>query len=157
MILDLRPDPNFSSAILAADTVGELSPALEIAAEILGGGVAAISHATKTGIRLMINSSPEPVTNWSASISEDLLMLGGLWAALNHPIVFLILFVVFIGLAKHGGAAQYRLGHVVDECLFHFTGYRNLVVAHGVALKISMIFWRTWSKRSPPAGFKQSW
>ena len=47
----------------------------------------------------MINTSPEPVTNWSASISEDLLVLGGLWTALNHPILFLTLFVIFIGLA----------------------------------------------------------
>ncbi len=88
-----------AGAMLAAGTVGDVSPALEIAAGILGGGVAATSHATKTGTRLMINTSPEPVTNWSASISEDLLVLGGLWTALNHPILFLILFVIFIGLA----------------------------------------------------------
>lgn len=88
-----------AGAMLAAGTVGDVSPALEIAAGILGGGAAATSHATKTGTRLMINTSPEPVTNWSASISEDLLVLGGLWTALNHPILFLILFVIFIGLA----------------------------------------------------------
>ncbi|MDV6343808.1 DUF4126 domain-containing protein [Nitrosomonas sp. Is37] len=88
-----------AGAMLAAGTVGDVSPALEIAAGILGGGVAATSHAAKTGTRLMINTSPEPVTNWSASISEDLLVLGGLWTALNHPILFLILFVIFIGLA----------------------------------------------------------
>ncbi|SDY00357.1 DUF4126 domain-containing protein [Nitrosomonas sp. Nm33] len=88
-----------AGAMLAAGTVGDVSPALEIAAGILGGGVAATSHATKTGTRLMINTSPEPVTNWSASISEDLLVLGGLWTALHHPILFLILFVIFIGLA----------------------------------------------------------
>jgi hypothetical protein len=88
-----------AGAMLAAGTVGDVSPAMEIAAGILGGGVAATSHATKTGTRLMLNTSPEPVTNWSASISEDLLVLGGLWTALNHPILFLILFIIFIGLA----------------------------------------------------------
>lgn len=88
-----------AGAMLAAGTVGDVSPALEIAAGILGGGVAATSHATKTGTRLMINTSPEPATNWSASISEDLLVLGGLWTALNHPLLFLTLFVIFIGLA----------------------------------------------------------
>lgn len=88
-----------AGAMLAAGTVGDVSPALEIAAGILGGGIAATSHATKTGTRLMINTSPEPVTNWSASISEDLLVLGGLWTALHHPILFLILFAIFIGLA----------------------------------------------------------
>lgn len=85
--------------MLAAGTVGDVSPALEIAAGILGGGTAAISHATKTGTRLMINTSPEPVTNWTASISEDLMVIAGLWTALHYPILFIILFIGFIGLA----------------------------------------------------------
>lgn len=88
-----------AGAMLAAGAVGDVSPALEIAAGILGGGTAAISHATKTGTRLMINTSPEPVTNWTASISEDLMVIAGLWTALNHPILFIILFFGFIGLA----------------------------------------------------------
>ncbi|SDG85081.1 DUF4126 domain-containing protein [Nitrosomonas sp. Nm132] len=88
-----------AGAMLAAGMVGDVSPALEIAAGILGGGAAATSHATKTGTRLMINTSPEPVTNWSASISEDVLVIGGLWTALNHPALFLVLFIIFIGLA----------------------------------------------------------
>lgn len=86
-----------AGALLAVGTVGDVTPALEIAAGILGGGVAATSHATKAGTRLMLNTSPEPVSNWSASISGDLLVFSGLWAALNHPIFFLILFIGFIG------------------------------------------------------------
>jgi hypothetical protein len=88
-----------AGAMLAAGAVGDVSPALEIAAGILGGGTAATSHATKTGTRLMINTSPEPVTNWTASIGEDLMVIAGLWTALNHPILFIILFIGFIGLA----------------------------------------------------------
>lgn len=88
-----------AGAMLAAGVVGDTSSALEIAAGILGGGAAATSHATKTGTRLMINTSPEPASNWTASISEDLAVVTGLWVALNHPILFLTLFVVFIGLA----------------------------------------------------------
>lgn len=88
-----------AGAMLAAGAVGDVSPALEIAAGVLGSGVAATSHAAKTGTRLMINTSPEPVTNWTASISEDLMVIGGLWTALHHPVLFLILFVIFIGLA----------------------------------------------------------
>jgi len=85
--------------MLAAGAVGDVTPALEIAAGILGGGVAATSHATKAGTRLLINTSPEPVTNWTASISEDILVIAGLWTALTYPIVFLALFVIFILLA----------------------------------------------------------
>ncbi len=85
-----------AGAMLAAGAVGDVSPALEIAAGIMGGGLAATSHATKAGTRLLINTSPEPVTNWTASITEDLLVLGGLWTALNHPLIFIILMLAFI-------------------------------------------------------------
>lgn len=83
-------------AILAAAAVGDLSPAAELAAGILGGGLAATTHATKAGMRVMINTSPEPVSNWSASITEDVAVVGGVWAALNHPFVFLGLLAVFV-------------------------------------------------------------
>lgn len=85
-----------AGAALAASAVGDMAPAVEIAAALVGGSLAAGSHAAKAGSRVMINTSPEPVTNWTASISEDLLVLGGLWAALNHPIWFLVGLVVFI-------------------------------------------------------------
>jgi hypothetical protein len=87
-----------AGAFLAAGAVGDVSPAMEIAAGILGGGLAATSHVTKTGGRLLINTSPEPFSNWTASIGEDLLVLGGLWAALYHPVLFLIGLVLFIAL-----------------------------------------------------------
>ena len=51
---------------------------------------------TKAGSRVLINTSPEPVTNWTASITEDIAVIGGLWAALNHPVVFLVALVIFI-------------------------------------------------------------
>ncbi len=85
-----------AGAMLAAGAVGDVTPALEVAAGILGGSMSATSHATKAGTRLLINTSPEPVTNWVASFSEDLLVLGGLWAALNHPILFLVFLMAFI-------------------------------------------------------------
>ncbi len=88
-----------AGAMLAASTVGDVTPALEIAAGILGGGVAATSHATKTGTRLLINTSPEPVTNWTASITEDVLVIAGIWAALNYPLLFLSLFFIFMCLS----------------------------------------------------------
>lgn len=85
-----------AGAALAASAVGDMAPAVEIAAALVGGSLAAGSHAAKAGSRVMINTSPEPVTNWTASISEDLLVLGGLWAALNHPIWFLVGLAAFI-------------------------------------------------------------
>lgn len=88
-----------AGAMLAASAVGDVTPALEITAGILGGGIAATSHATKAGTRLLINTSPEPFTNWSASFAGDVLVLSGLWAALKHPELFLVLFAVFMVIA----------------------------------------------------------
>ncbi|WP_020406748.1 DUF4126 family protein [Hahella ganghwensis] len=88
-----------AGAALAAGAVGDVTPALSIAAGIVGGGIAATSHATKTGTRLAINTSPEPVTNWTASILEDVMVIAGLWTALNHPWLFIVLAIGFLCLA----------------------------------------------------------
>jgi hypothetical protein len=85
-----------AGAMLAATAVGDVTPAVELSAALLGGALATGSHATKSGSRLLINTSPEPFTNWTASISEDLLVIGGLWAALYHPVLFIIALVIFI-------------------------------------------------------------
>ena len=86
-------------ALLAAGSVGDVNPALALAAAILGGGLAAGAHATKSGARVLINASPEPATNWMASITEDILVIVGLWAALHYPWVFFIFLIVFVALS----------------------------------------------------------
>jgi hypothetical protein len=89
-----------AGAMLAAGAVGDVSPALAVAAGLVGGSVTAATHATKAGTRVLINSSPEPFTNWGASILEDLAVFTGMWAALTHPTLFLAaLIIVFIAMA----------------------------------------------------------
>ncbi|MCG6862098.1 MAG: DUF4126 domain-containing protein [Chromatiaceae bacterium] len=85
-----------AGAILAANAVGDVGPGAEIAAALLGGGMAAASHAAKAGTRVLINTSPEPFTNWTASILEDFSVVAGLLVALNHPVLFLVLLAVFL-------------------------------------------------------------
>ena len=85
-----------AGAMLAAGAIGDLNPAVEIAAAIMGGSMAAASHATKAGTRVLINTSPEPFSNWFASVGEDVAVIGGVWACINHPVVFLIALVLFI-------------------------------------------------------------
>jgi len=85
-----------AGAMLAAGAVGDLNPAVELAAAIVGGGLAAGSHATKAGSRVLINTSPEPFSNWISSIGEDVVVITGVWACINHPILFLIALAGFI-------------------------------------------------------------
>lgn len=85
-----------AGAMLAAGAIGDLNPAVEIAAAILGGSLAAGTHATKAGTRVLINTSPEPFSNWIASIGEDIAVIGGVWVSINHPFLFLIALFLFI-------------------------------------------------------------
>lgn len=87
-----------AGAVLAAAALGEMDPTIQVAAFIIGGGLAASSHTVKAGSRIMLNTSPEPVSNWAASVTEDILVVVGLWAALNHPLVFLCVLALIIGL-----------------------------------------------------------
>ena len=87
-----------AGAVLAAMAVADVSVSAQIAAALIGGTLTAATHATKAGTRVLINTSPEPVSNWGASLAEDVAVFAGLWVALNSPWLFLALLVVFIGL-----------------------------------------------------------
>lgn len=78
-----------AGAILAARALGPVSPELELAAALAGGSVAFAAHAGKATTRLAINASPEPFSNWIASLSEDVATLVGIWLIFNHPLLML--------------------------------------------------------------------
>lgn len=80
-----------AGAVLAAGMAQglEVNQATEFAALLIGGSLAATTHLTKTSSRVLINTSPEPFSNWTASISEDLVVIGGLWASLHYPWLFI--------------------------------------------------------------------
>ena len=87
-----------AGALMAASAAQglDMGAAGELTGLILGGGLATTSHAAKASTRALINTSPEPFTNWTASVSEDLAVIGGLWAALHYPWLFVALILVFI-------------------------------------------------------------
>ncbi len=85
-----------AGALLAALALADQDPALILAAAILGGTLASAVHLTKTGSRALINTSPEPFSNWTASFGEEALLLGGVWAAFTHPLAFLAGLAIFL-------------------------------------------------------------
>lgn len=87
-----------AGAALAAGAVGPVDPLVQTIAVLVGGATAAGSHGTKMSTRLVINSSPEPFSNWAASITEDVAVFGGLYVALNHPILFLCFLLTFVAI-----------------------------------------------------------
>lgn len=81
-----------AGAFLAAAT---LSPDGQLSGGALaaGAGVALTSHLLKTGSRALLNTSPEPVSNWAASVTEDVAVVGGLSLAFAYPWAALALVV----------------------------------------------------------------
>lgn len=88
-----------AGALLAAGATGDTLTALTVAAGLLGGTITAGTHFMKAGSRAVINTSPEPVSNWTASFTEDAMVLGGIWLAFAYPWVFIALLVLFLAFA----------------------------------------------------------
>jgi hypothetical protein len=70
--------------------------AVEVVAGILASSLALLSHATKAGLRLAVNTSPEPASNVLASLAEDGLVAAVIWFAVTNPWLALTLVVVLL-------------------------------------------------------------
>jgi len=101
-----------AGALLAAFALGDVDPSWMLAAGLIGGTITAGTHFAKAGSRLAINTSPEPFSNWLASFGEEGMVLGGLWAMLASPMVFLGLLAAFLLLASF---VLYRLWGLVGR------------------------------------------
>lgn len=78
-------------ALLAMRALGDLSPVAEVIAFLLLGGVTLVTHTAKASVRLAVNTSPEPFSNILVSFGENGLVAAGVWLALAHPLIALLL------------------------------------------------------------------
>jgi Domain of unknown function (DUF4126) len=90
----IRP---IGGAVIAVTTLGDASPTVQGLVALMGGSLAAGTHLTKAGTRAAANTSPEPVSNWVLSLTEDIFVLGLAALALKYPVAAAI--VVVIGVA----------------------------------------------------------
>jgi len=90
----IRP---IGGAAIAVATLGESSTTTETMVALLGGALAASTHFTKSGTRVIANASPEPFSNWALSIGEDLFVVTLGLLALKYPAAAAI--VVILSLA----------------------------------------------------------
>jgi hypothetical protein len=95
----IRP---IGGAVIAVQTLGDASPAMETLVGLMGGTLAASTHFTKAGTRAVANASPEPFSNWILSVTEDVFVVSLGFIALKYPLlatvivlVALVLMVVF--------------------------------------------------------------
>ncbi|GLQ95720.1 DUF4126 domain-containing protein [Dyella mobilis] len=68
----------------------------QIIAALLGGAVVTGTHLAKSGGRALINTSPEPFSNWGASAGEDVSLLGIFYLMIAHPVVLLVVLALFL-------------------------------------------------------------
>jgi hypothetical protein len=83
-------------AVIAVASMGEQSPTMTGLIALLGGTVAAGSHATKAGTRVAANTTPEPFSNWFLSLGEDAFVIGLSFIALKYPLIALGVSVVIL-------------------------------------------------------------
>ena len=85
-----------AGAVLAFSATANLHPSVQVLALLLGGGLALSTHGTKATLRAAANTSPEPVTNWTLSIIEDVVAIGSTVLMVIHPVIILIVIAVFL-------------------------------------------------------------
>jgi Domain of unknown function (DUF4126) len=85
-----------AGAAMAAAVFGDSGAAITMAAAILGGSLTATTHLAKSGTRAAANTSPEPFSNIALSLTEDVAVVGGTWLAVNQPLIFIGLLLVFL-------------------------------------------------------------
>ena len=80
-----------AGAVLAASAFGDFDRSIQVIALLLGGGLALSSHGTKAATRAMLNASPEPVSNWIASIAEDIVAVLSIVASVFVPVLIFVI------------------------------------------------------------------
>lgn len=97
-----------AGALLAWGAGAGLEPGQQVALGLVGGTLALASHGTKLTLRAGVNASPEPVTNWTLSVLEDVLVVGGLSLAAANPLLALAVIAGFVLLAALAAALVWR-------------------------------------------------
>ena len=85
-----------AGAVLAATAFGDFDRGVQVAAFLLGGGLALSAHGTKAGARAAINLSPEPASNIVVSLAEDVIAVGSVLLSIFAPVVLIVLIGIFL-------------------------------------------------------------
>jgi Domain of unknown function (DUF4126) len=81
-------------ALIAVAALGQASPTMEVLVGLLGGTLAAGTHFTKAGTRAVVNTSPEPFSNWALSLAEDVFVVGLSTLAMTYPLAAAVVVVL---------------------------------------------------------------
>jgi len=85
-----------AGAVIAYAATSDLNPTVQVVALLLGGGLALSTHGTKATLRAGANVIPEPVTNWTLSVVEDVVAIGAVILAVVSPVAIIVVMIVFL-------------------------------------------------------------
>jgi len=85
-----------AAAVLGFGLFADVAEPWRAGAALLCGSIAFAAHGLKAGTRLALNASPEPFTNWTASLSEDFLLGVLIWLAVAHPAIAVVAALVVL-------------------------------------------------------------
>jgi len=88
-----------AAAVLGFAVLNDVAEPWRAVAALLSGTIALSTHGLKAGTRLALNTSPEPFTNWAASLSEDLLLGFLLFLIVKHPVIAIVAAAVTVVVA----------------------------------------------------------
>jgi len=86
------------AGLLAYAATSQLSPEKQLLATLLGTAIALAAHGGKTAARAAVTPSPEPLSNITLSVGEDVVAVGLTWLATRHPYIAGTLAVVFVAI-----------------------------------------------------------
>lgn len=103
------------AGFLAYRATSQLSPEHQLLATLVGAAVALAAHGGKTAARVAVTPSPEPVSNITLSLGEDVLAIGLTWMATRHPYVagglalgFLVVIIILVRFVIRAMRALFR-------------------------------------------------
>jgi Domain of unknown function (DUF4126) len=73
------------AGLIAFEATRQLPPGLQLLATLLGAAIAFAAHGGKTAVRAAVTPSPEPLSNLTLSLGEDVAAVGLTWLAMQHP------------------------------------------------------------------------
>jgi hypothetical protein len=98
------------AALVAYHASSQLTPEMQMVATVLGATVALAAHTSKTGLRVLVTPSPEPVSNIALSAGEDVIAVAITWVATHHPLVGAGVAVGLLALAVVMACVLWRTG-----------------------------------------------
>jgi hypothetical protein len=106
------------AALVAFHASSQLTPQMQVLATVIGAAVALAAHSSKTGLRLLVTPSPEPLSNIALSTGEDAAAVGLTWFATHHPLIGAGITVGLLAMAAVAACVLWRTGRRIWAGLF---------------------------------------